>query len=250
MNEKTLAGKLAVVTGASRGIGQAIAEKLGAMGAIVIGTATTDNGATKISENFKNFAIEGRGKVLNIADDSSINNFFESLQQEFRMPDILINNAGITKDNLLMRMKDEEWDEVILTNLTAIFKLCRIASRAMMKQRWGRIINISSVSGCAGIAGQTNYAASKAGMIGFSKALAKEIATRGVTVNVVAPGFIKSDMTASLSDEYQQKILSEIPMARQGEPNEVAAAVAFLSSLEAGYITGQTIHVNGGIYMV
>ncbi|MBX9705760.1 MAG: 3-oxoacyl-ACP reductase FabG [Gammaproteobacteria bacterium] len=250
MSTDILAGKTVLVTGASRGIGQAIAERLGAQGAVVLGTATTESGAQKITAALQAAGIQGAGLVLNLAEPESIDALFKQIEAEYTMPDIVVNNAGITRDNLVMRMKDEEWDDVLQVNLSSAFKICKLAMRPMLKKRWGRIINISSVSGCAGIAGQANYAASKAGLIGLSKSLAKELATRNITVNVVAPGFIKSDMTDALPAEYQQKILTEIPMERQGEPKEIAATVAFLASPDASYVTGETIHVNGGLYMV
>lgn len=250
MSTAILEGKTALVTGASRGIGQAIAEKLGAQGAIVLGTATTESGAQKITAALQAAGIKGAGLVLNLAEPGSVETLFKQIEAEHAMPDIVVNNAGITRDNLVMRMKDEEWDEVLQVNLSSAFKICKVAMRPMLKKRWGRIINISSVSGCAGTPGQANYAASKAGLIGLSKSLAKELATRNITVNVVAPGFIKSDMTDALPAEYQEKILAEIPMERQGDPNEIAAVVAFLASPDASYVTGETIHVNGGLYMV
>ena len=230
-----LSGKTALVTGASRGIGFAIAETLRKMGATVIGTATTPEGAKKIN-----------GKVLNIADINSI----EALLAEIpNGPDILVNNAGITRDNLLLRMKEEEWNAVIETNLTGVFRLTKACLKPMLKARWGRIITIGSVSGIMGNPGQTNYSAAKAGLIGFSKALAPEIASRNITVNVIAPGFIDTDMTRALTEEQRARILAQVPAARLWSPEEIAAAVGFLASQEAAYITGETIQVNGGMYM-
>jgi len=230
-----LSGKTALVTGASRGIGFAIAETLRKMGATVVGTATTPEGAKKIN-----------GKVLNIADLSSI----EALLAEIpNGPDILVNNAGITRDNLLLRMKEEEWNAVIETNLTGVFRLTKACLKPMLKARWGRIITIGSVSGIMGNPGQTNYSAAKAGLIGFSKALAPEIASRNITVNVIAPGFIDTDMTRALTEEQRARILAQVPAARLGSPEEIAATVGFLASQEAAYITGETIQVNGGMYM-
>ena len=222
-----LNGKVALVTGASRGIGKAIAEKLASQGATVIGTATSQNGA----------------------DAASIQSLLDEINQDHGGIDILINNAGITRDNLLLRMKDEEWQDIMDTNLTAIFKLSKAVLRGMMKKRFGRIINVGSVVGSTGNAGQANYAAAKAGVIGFSKSMAREVASRGITVNVVAPGFIDTDMTKSLNDEQKSTILRDIPANRLGLPEEIAAAVVFLASNEAGYITGETLHVNGGMHM-
>ncbi|MDX2164398.1 MAG: 3-oxoacyl-ACP reductase FabG [Gammaproteobacteria bacterium] len=230
-----LTGKTALVTGASRGIGFAIAETLRKMGATVIGTATTPEGAAKIN-----------GKVLNVADPNSIAALLAEIPDG---PDILVNNAGITRDNLLLRMKDDEWNAVIETNLSGVFRLTRACLKPMLKARWGRIITIGSVSGVMGNPGQTNYAAAKAGLIGFSKALAPEIASRNITVNVVAPGFIDSDMTRALTEDQRGRIFAAIPAARLGSPDEIAATVGFLASQEAGYITGETIQVNGGMYM-
>jgi len=242
------AEKLAVVTGASRGIGAAIALRLAQDGATVIGTATSDEGAESITQVFSEHKLKGKGLVLDIATQASVDAFYATLKEKYGSPDILVNNAGITRDNLLLRMKDEEWDEVLNTNLTGVYRMTKIPLRDMIKKRWGRIIILSSVSGLAGLPGQGNYSASKAGAIGFAKAIAKEVASRGITVNVVAPGFIRSDMTSSLPVEYQEKILSEIPMARQGEPEEIAAAVSFLASPGASYITGSVLNVNGGLY--
>ncbi len=240
-------GKIALVTGASRGIGRAIAEKLIACGATVIGTATSENGAKAISEYLGN---KGKGFVLNVTETDSIEKFLADVRAEFGEIDILVNNAGITRDNLLMRMKDDEWQDIIDTNLSSVFRLSKAVMRAMMKKRYGRIITIGSVVGTMGNAGQANYAAVKAGAIGFSKSLAREVASRGITVNVVAPGFIETDMTRALTEDQRAGILSQVPANRLGDAKEIASAVAFLASDEAGYITGETLHVNGGMYMV
>ena len=240
-------GKIALVTGASRGIGRSIAEKLVAGGATVIGTATSDNGAEAISAYLGD---KGKGLVLNVTDAASIEAVLQQIRAEFGEIDILVNNAGVTRDNLLMRMKDDEWQDILDTNLTSVFRLSKAVLRAMMKKRMGRIITIGSVVGTMGNAGQANYAAAKAGLIGFSKSLAREVASRGITVNVVAPGFIETDMTRALNEEQRSGILAEVPAARLGEPQEIANAVAFLASDEASYITGETLHVNGGMYMV
>ncbi|EMI1449869.1 3-oxoacyl-ACP reductase FabG [Proteus mirabilis] len=240
-------GKIALVTGASRGIGRAIAEKLIACGATVIGTATSENGAKAISEYLGN---KGKGFVLNVTETDSIEKFLADVRAEFGEIDILVNNAGITRDNLLMRMKDDEWQDIINTNLSSVFRLSKAVMRAMMKKRYGRIITIGSVVGTMGNAGQANYAAAKAGVIGFSKSLAREVASRGITVNVVAPGFIETDMTRALTEDQRAGILSQVPANRLGDAKEIASAVAFLASDEAGYITGETLHVNGGMYMV
>ena len=238
--------KLAIVTGASRGIGRAIAEKLVADGFFVVGTATSDSGADAISAYLGD---NGQGYALNVADASSIEGFIDSVSENYGTPAVLVNNAGITRDNLLMRMKDEEWDDIINTNLTSVFRMSKAVLRAMMKARYGRIINISSVVGSTGNAGQTNYAAAKAGMVGFSKSMAKEVGSRGITVNTVAPGFIDTDMTKELSDDIKNGLLSAIAVGRLGQPEEIAHAVSFLASEQAAYITGETLHVNGGMYM-
>lgn len=242
-------GKVALVTGASRGIGRAIALALGHEGAIVIGTATTAAGAEKISHALKEANIEGGGMVLNVTATDSIDAAVTLLKQRYTMPAILINNAGVTQDNLFLRMKDEEWDKVIATNLHSIYRMTKICLRDMLKARWGRIINISSVVGSTGNPGQANYAAAKAGLIGFTKALAQEVASRAITVNVVSPGFIDTDMTRDLPEEHKEALLQRIPMQRLGHAEEVAAVVAFLASNAASYMTGQTLHVNGGMYM-
>ena len=239
-------GKIALVTGATRGIGRAVAEELASKGAFVIGTATSEKGAESISAHL---GEKGRGLVLNVADQASIDAVLEYIKQEFGDIDILVNNAGITRDNLLMRMKDEEWFDILQTNLSSVYHLSKAMLRTMMKKRFGRIINIGSVVGSMGNAGQTNYCAAKAGLIGFSKALAKEVASRGITVNVVAPGFIATDMTEVLSEELKNNLLTQIPAGRLGEPKDIAKAVAFLASDDAAYINGTTLHVNGGMYM-
>ena len=239
-------GKIALVTGATRGIGRAVAEELVSKGAFVIGTATTEKGAESISAYL---GEKGKGLVLNVADQASIDAVLEQIKQEFGDIDILVNNAGITRDNLLMRMKDEEWFDILQTNLSSVYHLSKAMLRTMMKKRFGRIINIGSVVGSMGNAGQTNYCAAKAGLIGFSKALAKEVASRGITVNVVAPGFIATDMTDVLSEELKNNLLTQIPAGRLGEPKDIAKAVAFLASEDAAYINGTTLHVNGGMYM-
>ena len=239
-------GKIALVTGATRGIGRASAEELMSKGAFVIGTATSEKGAESISAYL---GEKGRGLVLNVADQSSIETVLEHIKQEFGDIDILVNNAGITRDNLLMRMKDDEWFDILQTNLTSVYHLSKAMLRSMMKKRFGRIITIGSVVGSMGNPGQSNYCAAKAGLIGFSKGLAKEVASRGITVNVVAPGFIATDMTDVLTEEQKNGILSNVPAGRLGDPKDIAKAVAFLASDDAGYITGTTLHVNGGLYM-
>ncbi|MFT6927191.1 MAG: 3-oxoacyl-[acyl-carrier protein] reductase [Psychromonas sp.] len=239
--------KVVLVTGASRGIGRAIAEHFAALGATVLGTATSENGANAISDYL---GEAGKGFVLNVTDNDSIATLFDNIKTQYGAVDVLVNNAGITRDNLLMRMKDDEWNDIIGTNLTPIFKMSKAAIRAMMKKRQGRIINVGSVVGSMGNAGQTNYAAAKAGVIGFTKSLAREVASRGITVNTVAPGFIETDMTKALTDEQRAATLSAVPAGRLGDPKEIAATVAFLASDGAAYINGETIHVNGGMYMV
>lgn len=238
--------KLAIVTGASRGIGRAIAEKLVADGFFVVGTATSDSGAEAISAYL---GENGKGYKLNVADAADIESFIKTTGDEFGTPAVLVNNAGITRDNLLMRMKDEEWDDIISTNLTSIFRMSKAVLRGMMKARYGRIINISSVVGSTGNAGQANYAAAKAGMVGFAKSMAKEVGSRGITVNTVAPGFIDTDMTKELSEDIKNALLGSIALGRLGQPEEIAHAVSFLASEQASYITGETLHVNGGMYM-
>jgi len=238
--------KVALVTGASRGIGRAIAEKLITDGFFVIGTATSDGGADAISAYL---ADNGVGMKLNVADAGSIAEVMKAITDEHGTPAVLVNNAGITRDNLLMRMKDDEWDDIINTNLTSVFRMSKAVLRGMMKAKTGRIINIGSVVGSTGNAGQTNYATAKAGLMGFTKSMAKEVGSRGITVNTVSPGFIDTDMTRELSDELKQALLSGIPLARLGDAKEIAHAVAFLASEGASYITGETLHVNGGMFM-
>ncbi|TOP94441.1 3-oxoacyl-ACP reductase [Vibrio parahaemolyticus] len=242
-----LEGKIALVTGASRGIGRAIAELLVERGATVIGTATSEGGAAAISEYL---GESGKGLALNVTDVESIEATLKTINDEFGAIDILVNNAGITRDNLLMRMKDDEWNDIINTNLTPIYRMSKAVLRGMMKKRAGRIINVGSVVGTMGNAGQTNYAAAKAGVIGFTKSMAREVASRGVTVNTVAPGFIETDMTKALNDDQRAATLANVPAGRLGDPREIASAVVFLASPEAAYITGETLHVNGGMYMV
>ncbi|HEY0722156.1 MAG TPA: 3-oxoacyl-ACP reductase FabG [Gammaproteobacteria bacterium] len=244
-----LQNEIALVSGASRGIGQAIALQLGKAGATVIGTATSEKGAAQISESFKAEGIKGVGLVMNVTEQASIDAAIAQVEKEFGTISILINNAGITRDNLLMRMKDEEWNDIIDTNLSSAYRLSKACLRAMMKARKGRIINIASVVACSGNAGQTNYSAAKAGMIGFTKSLAREVGSRGITVNAVAPGFIDTDMTRALPEEHKTALLNQIPLNRLGHPEEIAAAVVFLASPGAAYITGETLHVNGGMYM-
>lgn len=242
-------GKVTLVTGASRGIGVAIADRLGAAGAIVVGTATTAAGAEAISRRFVEKGVRGRGMALDVTHAESVAEVVEAVTQEFGPPLILVNNAGITRDNLLLRMKDEDWSAVVDTNLNAIFRLCKTCVKGMTKARWGRIITISSVVGSMGNAGQANYAATKAGVEGFGRALAKELGSRNITVNAVAPGFIDTDMTRDLPEASKAAMLASIPLARLGEAEEIAAVVTFLAGDGGGYITGETIHVNGGMYM-
>ena len=244
-----LANEIALVTGASRGIGLAIAVELGRQGAMVVGTATSSNGAEIISNALKEKGIKSQGMVLNVTEPASIAELLETMQKNWGAPTILVNNAGITRDNLLLRMKDDDWDAIMDTNLKSVYRLSKACMRAMTKARKGRIISIASVVGATGNAGQTNYAAAKAGVMGFTRALAREIGGRNVTVNAVAPGFIDTDMTRALTDEQKTQLLQQIPLGRLGQPEEVAAAVAFLASPQAAYITGTTIHVNGGMFM-
>jgi len=244
-----LNSEIALVTGASRGIGQAIAIALGKAGAIVAGTATTQAGAAQIEKALQQDGCKGMGLELNVTDQASIDNALGRLGEELGAPIILVNNAGIARDNLLMRMKDVEWDEVIDTDLSSVYRLCKASLRAMTKARRGRIINVSSVVGAMGNGGQTNYASAKAGMMGFTKSLAREVGSRGITVNCVAPGFIDTDMTRALEAAQRDRLLDGIPLGRFGNPQDIAATVAFLASEQAGYITGETIHVNGGMYM-
>ena len=250
MSESLLAGEIALVTGASRGIGQAIAHTLAKQGAKVIGTATTESGAQAITQRLADVGLAGRGVVLNVADQASVDGLLKDIESREGAPSVLINNAGITRDNLLMRMKNDEWDEVINVNLGSIFRLSKAVVRSMMKARKGRIVTIASVVGVMGNAGQTNYAAAKAGIIGFSKSLAREVGSRGITVNVVAPGFIATDMTAQLGDEQRERLVQQVPVGRLGNVDDIAQAVLFLASTNAGYITGETLHVNGGMYMI
>ena len=243
-------GKLVLVTGASRGIGKAIALTLGGAGATVIGTATTESGADNISKDFAEKDISGKGMKLNVTDNEQISDLVKTVSEDFGFIDILINNAGITRDNILLRMKEDEWEDIINTNLSSIYKMSKAVLRGMIKKRSGRIISITSVVGAMGNAGQSNYAAAKAGMIGFTKSLAREVGVRGITVNAIAPGFIETDMTDSLSDEQKEALTAQIPMGRLGTADEVAKAVLFLAGNGGSYITGQTLHVNGGMYTV
>lgn len=245
----SLQGKVALVTGASRGIGRAIAQQLAAQGAIVIGTATTESGAQAISAYLQAANAQGVGMTLDVTQADTIDDFLTKIQTQFGAPVILVNNAGITKDGLLLRMKDSDWDAVINTNLTAIFRLSKACLKGMSKARWGRIINISSVVGQMGNAGQTNYAAAKAGLEGFTRALAKEMGGRGITANCIAPGFIETDMTHALTETQQATMLANIPANRLGQPDDIAHAVVFLASDQAGYVNGVTLAVNGGMYV-
>ena len=245
-----LTDKLVLVTGASRGIGQAIALTLGGAGATVVGTATTNNGANSISKQFKDSNITGQGMILNVTDDKSIVELMSNISNQYGAIDILINNAGITRDNILMRMKQEQWDEIIDTNLTSVFKMSKAVLRGMIKKKAGRIISITSVVGAIGNSGQANYAAAKAGIMGFTKSLAREVGSRGITVNTVAPGFIQTDMTNALPEEQQEVLASQIPMGRLGSVDEIAQTVLFLAGDGGSYITAQTLHVNGGMYSV
>jgi 3-oxoacyl-[acyl-carrier protein] reductase len=247
MSEHTLKGEIALVTGASRGIGAAIADELASLGATVIGTATTEAGAQAIGERLA--ASDGHGRMLNVTDGSAVEALVDAIAKEFGPVSILVNNAGITRDNLLMRMKDEDWQAILDTNLSSVYRTSKAVMRGMMKARKGRIINIASVIGVTGNAGQSNYAAAKAGIIAFSKSLAKEIGSRGITVNVVAPGFIATDMTKDLPEDSKAAMLGQIALGRLGEPADIARAVAFLAGPSAAYITGETLHVNGGMYM-
>ena len=245
-----LDGKIVLVTGASRGIGQAIAFTLGGAGATVIGTATSENGTDKISKTFSDNNILGKGMKLNVTDNDQITDLLKAVSEEFGSIDILINNAGITRDNILVRMKEEEWDEIMNTNLTSVYKMSKVVLRGMIRKKAGRIISITSVVGAMGNAGQTNYAASKAGIMGFTKSLAREVGVRGITVNAIAPGFIQTDMTDALPEDQKDELAAQIPMGRLGTANEVAQAVLFLAGDSGAYITAQTLHVNGGMYTV
>lgn len=243
-------GEIALVTGASRGIGQAIASLLGERGACVIGTATTDEGAARIGASLAEAGREGRGARLDVTDPDAVAALVDDIAANEGAVSILVNNAGITRDNLLLRMSEDDWRRIIDTDLSSVYRTSRAVLRGMMKARHGRIINIASVVGVMGNAGQSNYAAAKAGMIGFSKSLAREVGSRGITVNVVAPGFVDTDMTRDMSTEQRDGLLGQVPLNRLGAPSDIAAAVAFLASREAGYITGETLHVNGGMYMI
>lgn len=245
-----LNSKIALVTGASRGIGLGIAKALGQAGATVIGTATTEEGAQRIQEQLQEAGIKGRGMVLDVTSSDLVESSLAMIKEEFGPPEILVNNAAIAQDNLLLRMKDDEWSKVIDTNLNSVYRLTKGCLRDMLKARWGRIISIGSVVGSTGNGGQVNYAAAKAGLLGFSKALAQEVGSRNITVNTVSPGFIDTDMTKSLPEEQRQNLLQRIPMQRMGEVEDIASAVVFLASDGASYITGQTLHVNGGMYMI
>jgi 3-oxoacyl-[acyl-carrier protein] reductase len=242
--------KIALVTGASRGIGQACALALAGQGMTVIGTATSEKGAEAITNYLRVAGANGRGKILNVTDAADVDAVIAAIEKDYGGIGVLVNNAGITRDNLLMRMKDEEWDEIMATNLTSVFRLSRAVLRAMMKARWGRIISIASVVGAMGNAGQTNYGAAKAGIMGFTKSLAREVGSRNITVNCVAPGFIDTDMTKALPEAQRQALLAQIPLGKLGAPDDIAHAVAFLASDQAGYVTGTTLHVNGGMYMI
>tara|TARA_B100000959_G_scaffold27493_2_gene26482 strand:- start:12879 stop:13622 length:744 start_codon:yes stop_codon:yes gene_type:complete len=242
-------GAIALVTGASRGIGGAIAMTLGNLGFTVIGTATTDPGAESISAYLAEHQFKGKGFCVDVSSDESVTSALAAIQEEFGAPTVLVNNAGITRDNLLMRMKAAEWNAVIDTNLGSMYRVTKACIKAMTKARWGRIVNVSSVVGSSGNAGQTNYSASKAGIEGFTRSLAKEIGSRGITVNAVAPGFIDTDMTRNLPAQQTDALLAQIPLGRLGQPDEIAAVVGFLVSASGGYITGETVHVNGGMYM-
>ena len=241
--------RVALVTGASRGIGRAIADALGRDGCIVVGTATSDKGADAIGAHLDSQGIQGAGMRLDVTDPASVDEVMAAIQQKYGAPTVLVNNAGITRDNLLMRMKDEEWLSILDTNLTSVYRMSKACLRGMMKAKYGRIVNIASVVGASGNPGQTNYAAAKAGIFGFTKSLAREVGSRGITVNAVAPGFIDTDMTRALGDEQRDALLATIPLGRLGEPEEIAAVVAMLASAAGGYITGETLHVNGGMYM-
>jgi 3-oxoacyl-[acyl-carrier protein] reductase len=247
--EGTMQGQVALVTGASRGIGAAIAQYLGKQGATVIGTATTQNGAEQIGTALQQAGVNGVGMALDVNDAAQVEAVLKQIAEQFGDISILVNNAGVTRDTLLMRMKEDDWDAVLSTNLKSVFRLSQAVLRPMMKARYGRIINISSVVGHSGNAGQTNYAAAKAGMTGFTKSLAQEVGSRGITVNCVAPGFIDTDMTRELAEEQRNRLLQQIPLGRLGQVEDIAAAVAFLASPAAGYISGETLHVNGGMYM-
>jgi 3-oxoacyl-[acyl-carrier protein] reductase len=244
-----IAGRVALVSGASRGIGQTIAEALGRQGATVVGTATSERGVGAIDQHFQATSIRGRGAVLDVRDESSVEALLANLAEHEGVPTILVNNAGVTRDNLLMRMKSDEWDEVVSTNLSSVYRMSKACLRGMVKARYGRIISIGSVVGLSGNPGQANYAAAKAGIVGFSKSLAREVASRNITVNVIAPGFIDTDMTRALDEKQVQALRAQIPAARLGTAQDVAAAVVFLASEAGNYITGETLNVNGGLLM-
>ena len=246
----TLAGEIALVTGASRGIGQAIAWELGGCGATVVGTATTEAGADRITQDLQARGLRGRGLRLDVTDATAVDAALKTVNQEFGAPGVLVNNAGVTRDNLLLRMKEEEWTTILDTDLTSVYRLSKAVLRGMMKAQRGRIINITSLVGVTGGAGQANYAAAKAGVIGFTKSLAREVGSRHITVNAVAPGLIDTEMTRVLPEAQRRAVIETIPLQRAGEPRDVAAAVAFLASPAAAYITGETLHVNGGLYMI
>jgi 3-oxoacyl-[acyl-carrier protein] reductase len=248
MNEM-LGGQVCLVTGASRGIGKAIALTLGQSGGVVVGTATSEEGAQRISGYLQSEGVSGSGMVLNVTSNESVETVLENMTASTGAPSILVNNAGITRDNLFLRMKEDEWDDIIDTNLKSVYRLCKACIRPMTRARYGRIVNITSVVGATGNPGQANYAAAKAGLIGFSKSLAGEVASRNITVNAVAPGFIDTDMTSGLGDQQRQALLGRIPMARLGTPQDVAASVLYLVSAMGDYVTGSTLHVNGGMYM-
>ncbi len=242
--------KIALVTGASRGIGRAITMTLGQQGMTVMGTATSEKGSDAITAYLKEAGISGRGYVLNVCDDDDVTQVFKKITADYAAPDVLVNNAAITQDNLFLRMKPDQWDAVINTNLNSVYRMTKACVRSMFKNRWGRVITITSVVGVAGNPGQANYCAAKAGVIGLTKSLAQEMAAKNITFNTVAPGFISTDMTDALNEQQKEAILGQIPMKRMGDPKDIADAVAFLASDQAGYITGQTLHVNGGMYMV
>ncbi len=246
----TLDNQTCLVTGASRGIGRAIALELARCGATVVGTATTQSGAEAITEMFKDAGVTGQGAVLDVTDQDNIKQIVQSVTADFAAPGILVNNAGITRDSLLLRLSEDDWDRIMETNLKSVYRLTKACVRGMTKARYGRIVNITSVVGVSGNPGQTNYAAAKAGIIGFTKSLAQEVAARGVTVNAIAPGFIETDMTDSLTPQQREQLIQRIPAGRLGTPHDIAKATAFLASPDAGYLTGVTLHVNGGMYMV
>ena len=245
----SIEGKVALVTGATRGIGKAIALELGRQGAVVVGTATSDNGAASISAYLQEAGVQGTGLTLDVGSNESVDAVIKAVTEEYGTVGVIVNNAGITRDNIMMRMKEDEWDSVMNTNLKSIYRVVKGCMRGMTKARWGRIINVSSVVASMGNAGQANYAAAKSGMEGFSRALAREVASRNITVNCVAPGFIDTDMTSGLPEEHKETLQAQIPMGRLGQPEEIASVVGFLASEAGGYVTGETIHVNGGMYM-